>query len=204
LSLQLAYLPQYVLAYIRGHLSALISDPFILVPFHHNTINASRRLFSSLVIMLCSLGLSAVLAKMIIGAEDKQQLMELARGGLNIPALIYAVWGELGFALTGFSLVNVFLRHGDFPWNWRSLWLPRFAYGAFLLHPVVSLGIELALEFWMGCHGRAGAGQALHHGIWTSLGPALLTIVAGLLNIAGSWIASWVLLSTVPVVNKVI
>ena len=201
LSLQLAYLPQYVLAYFGGHFSAVSDDLFVLIPFQYDTRNALRKLFLSLMLSLLSLGLLTVMEEKMMGI-DVERVIQLTRGGLNIPALVYAAWNEMGFALIGFALVAAFLQYGDFPWTCGNLWLPRYSYGAFLLHPPVSLGIELALESFMGC--QAGDRRSHRHGFWPLFGPMLMTLVVGLVNILASWTAAWSLLSTVPLVSRII
>jgi hypothetical protein len=200
LSLQLAYLPQYVLAYFGGHFSAASDDLFVLIPFQYDTGNALRKLFRSLMLSLFSLGLLTAIEEKLMGI-DAERLIQLTRGGLNVPALFYAVWNEMGFALIGFALLAVFLHYGDFPWTYGKFWLPRYSYAAFLLHPPVSLGIELTMESFMGCQAKD---HTSHHGIWPLFGPVLVTLVFGLLNILASWAAAWSFLSIVPLVSKII
>lgn len=200
LSLQLAYLPQYVLAYFGGHFSAVSDDLFVLIPFQYDTRNTLRRLFLSLMLCLCTLGLSTAMEEKMMDI-DVERLMQLTRGGFNVPALIYAVWNEMGFALIGFALVAVFLQYGDVPWTWGKLWLPRYSYGAFLLHPPVSLGIELAVEFLMGC--QAGD-HGSEHGFWPVLGPVVVTLVVAPFNILASWTAAWCFLFMLPLARRII
>jgi hypothetical protein len=195
-----AFLPQYVLAYFGGHFSAVSDDLFVLIPFRYNTRDALRKLFFSLMFSWFSIGLLTTMEEKMMGI-DIERVMQLTRGGLNIPALFYAAWNEMGFALIGFGLVAAFLRYGDFPWTCGSIWLPRYSYGAFLLHPPVSLGIELALESFMGC--QAGD-YRIHRGLWPLFGPVLVTLVVGVMNILASWTAAWIFLSTAPLVSRII
>ena len=201
LSLQLAYVPQYVLAYFGGHFSALSNDFFVLMPFQYETRNARRKLFRALMFSLAILGVLTALEVKMMKDMDLARVTELSRGGFNVPAAVYAAWNEMGFALMGFGLVAVFLRHGDFPWTCGDVWLPRYSYGAFLLHPPVSVGVELAVESLMGCRAEHHRAQ---HGIWSLFGPVLLTLGVGLVNVIASWIAAWCFLSAVPLVGTII
>jgi glucans biosynthesis protein C len=200
LGLQLAYLPQYVLAYCGGHFSVVSDDLFVLIPFQYDTRNALRKLFRSLMLSLFSLGLLTVIEEKLMGI-DTERLIQLTAGGLNFPALFYAIWNEMGFALIGFALLAAFVQNGDFPWTYGKLWLPRYSYAAFLLHPPVSVGIELALESLMGCQEKD---YMTRHGLWLLFGPVLMTLVVGPLNILATWAAAWTFLSLVPAVGKII
>lgn len=200
LNLQLAFLPQYVLAYLGGHLSTISDDLFILMPFQYDIQNPKRKMFRSLMFCLSCLGLLTLLDQKIMGI-DMDQVMELMRGGFNFAAATYAVWNEMGFALIGFAIVAVFVRHGDFPWRWRNVWLPRYSYAAFLLHPLVSLGIELAVESLMGCRTED---HRSYHGLWSLLGSVLLTLVVGVVNVFASWTAAWCFVSFVPFMSRIV
>ena len=199
LSLQLAYLPQYVLAYFGGHCSAIWDDIFILIPSQYDNRNTLRQLLRALTLMLLSLGLLTGIERM--RGIDVEQLGQLTRGGFNFPAMYYAVWNEAGFAFIGFALVAAFLQHGDVRWTYGNVWLPRYAYGAFLLHPLVSLAVELPLESFMGC--RVGNHRS-NSGLHAILGPALGTLVVGMVNIIATWTVAWLLLSAFPMVSRVI
>ena len=200
MSLQLAFLSQYVLAYVGGHLSVISGDLFILIPFQYTNRNTRRKLSLSLMAIMCSIGLLNALEARVLGV-DLKRIFELSRGGFNVPALVYAVWNEMGFALIGFALVAIFLRYCDVPWTWRNFWFPRYSYAAFLLHPLLSAGLEIAMESFMGC--RAGSHRS-ERGVWSLLGPVLLTFLVGVLNILTTWIAAWALLSAVPLIARII
>jgi hypothetical protein len=200
LSLQLAYLPQYILAYSGGHLSAATGDIFILLPFKYNARRSLRMLRVSVSGLMLFLGLMTIFEVKVLGFTF-EELSNATRGGWNVPALVYAVWNELGFALIGFSLVGVFLEHGNRQWTYRTLWLPRYSYGAYLLHPLTSVAIEITVEALMGC---PTAYQASRHKFWPLFGPVLMTIVVGFINIVATWIAAWGFVSKIPLVQKII
>jgi glucan biosynthesis protein C len=200
LSLQVAFLPQYILAYAGGHLSAATGNIFILLPFHYSTRRSLRTLDLSITALLITIGLATIFEVKVLGYKFGE-LSKVSRGGWNFPALFYAVWNELGFALVGFSLVRVFIEHANIEWTYKTLWLPRYSYGAYLLHPIISVAIELAVEDIMGCPSDY---QGSRYGVWPMLGPILMTIIVGAMNIAATWIAAWGFVSTIPLVRKII
>jgi acyltransferase-like protein len=200
LSLQPAYLPQYIFAYYGGHLSAATSDIFILLPFQYNTRHSLRKLRLSIAALLLIIGLMTVFEVKVLGF-DFEELSKVSRGGWNFPAMFYAVWNELGFALIGFSLVGVFIEHGNRQWTYGTLWLPRYSYGAYLLHPLTSVAIELAVEALMRC--PSGYHDS-RHDVWLLFGPVLMTIAVGSMNIVATWITAWGFVSTIPLVQKII
>ena len=200
LSLQLAYLPQYILAYSGGHLSVATGDIFILLPFQYSTRRPLRMLYRSITAVLLILGLTSIFEVEVLGFKF-EELSKLSRGGWNFPALVYAVWNELGFALIGFSLVGAFIEYGNRQWTYGTLWLPRYSYGAYLLHPVTSVAIDLTVEALMGC--PTGYKDS-RHGFWPLFGPVLMTIVIGSMNIVTAWIAAWGFVSKIPLVQKII
>lgn len=199
LGLQLAYLPQYILAYTGGHFAAISGDYFVLCPFQNDTGKSLKKLASAVAFCLASLGILIALQEKFLGMNSEEP-MSLTRGGFNVPALTYAAWNEVGFALIGFSLLAVFLRHCDGPWRFCGVWLSRYSYAAFLMHPLVSLVVELAVESVMDCGGEGGG----LYGRWGWAGPVILTLVVGLVNVSASWIAAWVVISRVPYVGTIL
>jgi glucans biosynthesis protein C len=95
-------------------------------------------------------------------------------GGANLNAVFYATWDPLvGWGIT-LTLLYVFHRYanGHSP---AMTWLSRRAYGMYILHPPVVVGVTLALHSWSA--------------------PALLKFgVAGLFASAGSALAASLLL----------
>lgn len=199
LGLQLAFLPQYILAYTGGYLSAISGDYFILLPFQHNVSRPLKRLASSIFSCLAILGVTTALEEKLLGLDSKR-VTSLMRGGFNIPAMVYATWNEMGFALVGFALLAVFLRHGNTPWRYGDIYLPRYSYGAFLIHPLISLAFELVFESIMDCQGA----DRSFHSLWALSGPVVMTLVVGVVNVFTSWIAAWVFITTIPYVGDII
>ncbi|KAJ5369125.1 uncharacterized protein N7496_008885 [Penicillium cataractarum] len=199
LGLQLAYLPQYILAYTSGNFASISDDYFILDPLRSGVRKPLKRLVSAVIFCLASLAMLTALQEKFLGINS-EELMSLTRGGFNVPALMYAAWNEMGFALVGFSLLAVFLRYCDTPWLLCGAWLPRYSYAAFLIHPLVSLVVELVVESVMDC-GRDGC---CLYGMWVWAGPVILTLVVGLGNVFASWIAAWAVISRIPYIGTII
>ena len=88
----------------------------------------------------------------------------------------------------GASLVAVFEKYFNEPWE-RNSRLPvlgglgrlrRYCYAMFLVHGIVSVGIEVGLERAMMGRGR-GCGMA------RDVGGVGMTVMAGMVNVVGSW-----------------
>jgi len=165
LNLRLGYVPQYVPAYIVG-LSIRNMEVWDPLP--------------SPMMWLLSAATTLVAAVSVATFGDPSAVpTEKACGGLNGIAASYAVVNEtLGYLLFAavFKLCRAFA-------NKRSRF-SRYAYGAFLLHPLVSVAIEAALDDWMAS-------------------AELKVAVVGTMNVCASWAAAWALLK-VPGMKKVI
>ena len=156
MNLRIGYVPQYALAYILGlsirHIE--IWDP----------------LPSPMVWLLSAATIITIpVSALALSGPTRIDTAERC-GGLNRFAASYAVTNEtLGYLLfaTVFKLCRAFV-------NKRSMF-SRYAYGAFLLHPIVSVAIEAALDGWM-----ASAGTKL--------------VAVGTMNVCASWAAAWALL----------
>lgn len=165
LNLRIGYCPQYVLTYILG---LSIRDPLAWDP-----------LPSPLAWLLGATTIGAASAA-IRALETSSTLSENGyAGGLNAIAGCYAVANEtLGYLLFA-MLFMVFRRFANVPSRWN-----RYAYGAFLVHPVVSVAIEAALDGW-----KASGGEKL--------------AAVGTMNIYASWAVGRLLVG-VPGLDRVI
>jgi glucans biosynthesis protein C len=206
LNLQVAFLPQYVLAYAWGQTSATHQDLFVLAPFSpfgRPLLNLAISIFASVF------GLGAVLGVDLLSALSFDEAMASLLGGLNLPALLYAIWNELSFAMIAPALFRVFADHADSPpylsvplrirGTKSRILLARYSYAAFLVHTLVSLGVELLVEAASGC--SAGNG---HTGVHAAVGPVMMTALVGTINVLLSWIAGWALVEFVPGVGRVV
>ena len=165
LNLRLGFVPQYVAAYILG-ISIRNMETWDPLP--------------SPMMWLLSAITTVVLAVSVATLGDPSAVdTEEVCGGLSGMSASYAVVNEtLGYLLFAavFKLCRAFA-------NKRSRFT-RYAYGAFLLHPLVSVAIEAALDDWMAS-------------------AEMKVAVVGTINVCTSWAAAWALLK-VPGMKKVI
>ncbi|KAK7894025.1 hypothetical protein LTR67_006726 [Exophiala xenobiotica] len=120
LNLQPAFLPQYILAYILGLTSQATQNPFAYFPLSHATTRRPLAIFPFyLTVSTLTLGLLARTAKSLAPVEDDVTAVLSFKGGMNIPALLYAIWNEASFALITPALLAVFREYFDTPWTIR-------------------------------------------------------------------------------------
>jgi hypothetical protein len=224
-SIQPGYLPQYVFAYIVGRLSVVYDDVLLLDVFPRR-YGPKLQLALSIVFQLV-MGLAvADFTVRTGGAVLGEELIPLLVGGLNLPALLYAAWNELGMALISPGLIALFVTHMDFP-IYLGYSLPRlcsgrngmtglkndakseqiqssprppiarYSYAAFLVHPLVSLALEILVD------GMCGNSAQLQK-IWKLLGPVVLTVLVGAMNIAASWAVAWLLCHYIPCLGRIL
>ena len=128
LSLRLAYLPQYIAAYLYG---TYVDDPLDALP--------STALAGTL--LATSIASSALIAQ--ADFSDPAVLRELA-GGPNLLAFAYALWNETTGYLLGAAVLAGFQRFANRPWGS----IGRYAYPAFLVHIPVSVFFETWSDKW--------------------------------------------------------
>lgn len=171
LNLKVGYCPQYILAYILG---LKIHNQQVWDPLP----NALAWILGVATIGATSVGVAALEAS---PSRNSSSIVEFASGGRNLIAASYAIANETGGYLL-FSVVFQLFRH--FANKASGAVFSRYAYGAFLVHPVVSVAIEAAMDGWKG---SAAAKLA----------------VIGTMNVCGSWAVSLLLLQ-IPGMNRVI
>jgi hypothetical protein len=109
---------------------------------------------------------------------------EPTKGGWNLSALIYAIWNEFSFVLIGPALMAHFQRWYNRPaTSW--LWQARYSYAAYLIHPLLSVAIEVLVD-WLLCASGDGL-CASDMRWWRIVGPVIFTGVVGLVNSAASF-----------------
>jgi fucose 4-O-acetylase-like acetyltransferase len=167
LSVRPGYFPQYLIAYILGTRSGP-NDASLLTPGRRSALLAA-----SILSGFCILGLLKL-------SPERYSLSSLNRS-FNLLAFSYAVWNETTGFLLGASLLNLFERKEWGRRKWENV--GRYSYAAFLVHPVICVGLQVAFEGW-----KAG-GMAK-------------TLVCGSLGVVGSWATAWGLVK-VPWVGKV-
>jgi glucans biosynthesis protein C len=206
LNLRPAFLPQYILAYAWGHASALLNDRFVFAPFR-----ALARPSTTLIWSLClsGLGLGALCAVSVNASSPVADSIERMMGGLNISALLYAIWNEVSFGLIAPGLLRVFAQKAKNPVlisipgalseAKSKVSLARYSYAAFLSHTLVSLGIELAFEVLIAC-----SSERPLPAMYVYVGPLLMTIVVGVVNVLLSYLVGWILVEYLPGVGKIL
>ncbi|KAJ7251822.1 hypothetical protein B0H12DRAFT_1234087 [Mycena haematopus] len=162
LDIQLAYASQYVLAYVSGTCLSRIQQ-YLLVSSHPGRALALAYLFA-----IISLGVISIPLKF-----GMKWLFEV----------FYAAWNELCFYFIGTALYSVFHDWSYTTRRWGST--ARYSYGAYLLHPLVVVPLQILVDI------RGG----LVYGVIKSL-------LVGAIGVCGSWIAAWILLR-VPGVGKI-
>ncbi|KAJ7497077.1 acyltransferase 3 [Mycena latifolia] len=169
LGLQLAYASQYVLAYIAGTCLSDIQQ-YLLVP------HPARALALAYLVAIISLGAVSVAF---------HQTFDSAKGGANPAALFYAVWNELCFYFIGTALFSFF--HGS-PYTTKR-WgnVARYSYAAFLLHPIVVVGLQILVD----------------SSVKGAVDGVVKTLMVGALGVCLSWAAAW-LFVRLPGVGKIV
>ena len=222
LNIQPAFLPQYVFAYLVGHASAAGGSSNLRFagpgPWPHPYVSPLKTLAGALTVQTVTLGLVMGSAYLVMGSaylvkEEWDSPLNYLVGGFNIPALFYTIWDEVGFLSIGPALVDLFARIFNKPFSVRLPWRPftiansevtvaRYAFATFLVHPPVSMAVELLAESLMGCK---GVDSRLHDfsppsssAMWNTLGPVFMTAVIGSVNVVLSWTAAFGLLDLLP------
>lgn len=153
LGVQLAYLPQYVLAYVLGYLSLPNGNARMIGPLEgrsdeadvrngNDGSSASDNRGSVKPSLPTALAVSAIT---LIACFCRLDDSNLWQGGINLVAAAYAGWNEAAFVLIGPALMEYFQRWHNKPALSR-LWKPRYAYTAYLIHPTVSIAVVVVLD----------------------------------------------------------
>ena len=131
LNLNMAYLPQYIVAYIFGTRGRS--------PLHA----VANRAAMGPIVAWSALS-SIVLMRDLLAGNGPEDPGDGSTGGINILAAAYAVWNNSMGYILGRGLLFAFHQHGDY----EAKAISKLAYTAFLIHMPVSTGIEVASE---GC-----------------------------------------------------
>lgn len=124
-------------------------------------------------------------------------------GGFRLPAFLYAILNEANFAAIIPALIATFFESLNRAFwiiggNGRILELARYSYPAFVVHPRVSLVIELCLDGVMSC---ALADAAAQPRVFSSFG---MTVCLGVLNTVASCAMPFTLVECMPFVGSII
>ena len=227
-SVQPAYLTQYIFAYTLGFLSLQQGEDRFTGPFdrpiktnastpipqteaeviEESTQTKQNRtalpLRRALAISFLTLPLCAIIPKLWarytgtpINLAD-----ETGKGGWNASALTYAYWNEFSFIVLGPSVMHHFSRFHDSAAK-RWLWQPRFSYAAYLLHPLLSVGVEVIVDEVL-C--RGGKGICAAEAWWWRLlvGPLVFTVVVGCVNASLAFTVARGFVGYVPGVKSIL
>ncbi|KAJ7067040.1 acyltransferase 3 [Mycena amicta] len=134
LSLQLAYTPQYVFAYLSGTCLSKIQQ-YLLVS------HPERALFLAYLGAIASVSLVGGIGA-LIGVNDGYG------GGMNLFALFYAVWNELCFYFIGTAWFSWFHDGDRTIRRWSTT--ARYSYGAYIVHAVVVVSLQILVDGAMG------------------------------------------------------
>jgi glucans biosynthesis protein C len=168
LNLQPAYLPQYIACYLLGGAQGKSSPPVL------TRSEKSILLFSSAV--------SGASLIALLYANPLKYTISSGSGGPNILALSYAVWNETTGYLLGTSILSLFRSSKRLSESWGGLGM--YSYAAFLVHPVVCVGLQACADGW-------------------NVNGVLKTVVVGTASVIGSWGIGWALLKF-PGVKKIL
>lgn len=167
IALQPAFLPQYVISYVLGARDV----PPVLSPSDKTWLVAG------------SLASTLSFACLLYLYPDYYSLRSI-NSGPNLLALSYAVWSETTGALIADAIFRLFGEIGWLRRKWAGV--GKYSYVAFLVHPVVCVGLQRAAEGWMN-----------------GVGGVVKTIVVGSAVVVGSWVCGWSL-AKVPAVGGVV
>lgn len=168
LNLQPGYFPQYLICYMLGTHSSP-NGPSLLTPRRRNVLLAASVLSGS-----CMLGL--------LHSNPERYSLSSLNGSFNPVALSYTVWNETTGLILGASLLRLFERREWTKRRWGDL--AMYSYGAFVVHPIICVGVQAAFEAW-------------------NPSGLIKTAVCGTLGVMGSWGVAWGLVR-VPGVNKIL
>lgn len=158
LNLRVGFLPQYIASYTLG--ASLTSSPTPATP-PLSKINRNALIVSTAASTATGLGLLHFAPTSSYPAP-----MTSFVGGANLLAFSYAVWNETTGYLLGTSILSLFRTTAWLNRSWGGV--GRYSYAAFLVHPVVCVGIQIWTDAWRG-------------------GSLVKTAVVGTAGVLGSW-----------------
>jgi glucans biosynthesis protein C len=226
LSIQPAYVSQYIFAYTLGFLSIQQNAPLFTGPFTRSAplpsdtstsspdteVEAEQSLSTrqalslrlALTVSFLTLSLCGIIPKLWARASGHpfNSADEPTKGGWNAAALTYAFWNEFSFILLAPALTSHFLQHHNYPAkSW--LWNPRFSYAAYLVHSLFSVGVEVLVDAVL-C--RNGQGVCVSDKTWWKvfIGPLVFTLAVGWVNAALTFVAGRGLVGYVPGMGKIL
>lgn len=215
LNIQPGFVPQSIFAYVVGHACGAAGNSHLrfasLRPHPHLDRNSYKTL--AIALAVTALGMVPVIGSAYLVKDEWDSPMSYIVGGFNIPALLDVIRNEVGFITIGPALVDLFARNFNRPLSIRLPWrkftianakvkVERYAFATFLVHPPVSMAVELVAEWLMACEGGDSGSQEWSHrsssSFWSIMGPVIATAVVGTVNVLMSWTMAFGLLDVVP------
>ena len=215
LNIQPGFVPQYIFAYLVGHACGAAGNSHLrfasLAPHPHPDRNPYRTL--AIALAVTALGMIPVMASAYLIKDEWDSPLNYIVGGFNLPALLDVIRNEAGFVTIGPALVDLFARNFNRPCSIRLPWrrftiandkvkVARYAFATFLVHPPVSMAVELVAEWLMGCGGVDPGSQEwsppASSSLWSTIGPVIATALVGSVNVLMSWVVAFGVLDLVP------
>lgn len=210
LNIQPAFVPQYVFAYVIGHSCAASGTGNLrfasLGPYPHPNVSPYRTV--AIALAVTAFGMAPVMGSAYLVKDGSDPPLSYITGGFNLAAFFDVIRNEVGFITIGPALVELFARILNKPLSIRLLWrrftvanaevkVARYAFATFLVHPPVSMAVELGAEWLMGCRGSDSQAS-----VWNTLGPVIATAVVGSVNVLMSWTVAAGLLDLLPELRR--
>lgn len=206
LGLQLAYASQYVFAYAMGHLSVAKGQQWLSGPFAagcdtKEDTDSKMGLTTASLLSVSSITLCLLPCFLEGGSDWVARAVRENSGGWNISAFAYAIWNEVSFSIVGPALMIHFYKWYNKATD-SNLWKPRYSYATFLVHDLVSVSIEVALDSMLV--GSGISPEWVSSGLWRAVGPILMTAVVGCVNSVASFAVAKTLIDNVPWLRRFI
>lgn len=173
LSLNMGFVPQYVLFYVTG----VGAYTYLGTELHSLATKRALLLLGVACVLITTTGIIILKNEIETGA-DVQKILEFFRGGWNRFAFIYAIWNEFTGVLLSSLLLQLFRRMFNKKWIIGGFDLARYSYPAFLVHIPVVVFLHCLMDQW-----KASG--------------VLKTATVGPPGVIGSWIVGWLLVKSV-------
>ncbi|KAH8888480.1 hypothetical protein GQ53DRAFT_843442 [Thozetella sp. PMI_491] len=201
LGLQPGYAPQYVFAYVLGHMwydqemAAAAAESQPLLP--------GAKAEASFAALELPLAASVSLSTMcLLLAFQSGRGIEEMLGGWNYGALAYSIWNEASFALMAPALLSYCGKYFSSPASSR-IFRPRYSYATFLAHALVSVVVEVGLD-QLAVTATGSRPTWMESFAWRMAGPVFMTVAISTINIVASFEAGRFLVDYVPGLGRIL
>lgn len=184
---------QYIYAYIMGMASLHLQDTFSGPQFLSGISSTKMRLIVASTLSVLTIPVMWLPRMLSPVTKNAPVNLREAFGGLNPTSMVHSFWTEWSFALVTPAMMAYFQEHHSQPAQ-SSVYQPRYSYGAFLLHMVVSTVVEVGAEVVL----QPVKDSLIGSEAWHAVAPTLMTVCISPLNAFASFAATKVLLNVVP------